>query len=194
MNMGKKDVVCEKRNNNYKWYILRVQTGQDLKVKEWIENNAAKFFQNGKLKRVYVPQKSVFIYKNGKNILKEQLKMPGYVYIEAELDDVDIDAFLRSSPFYIMFVGRNMQKDSDNIPCLNNKEVEVLLQDEVGNTISNNEEFSVGEDVKIVDGVFSGFNGIIQSINLKNNSAKINVNIFSRSIEVELFLTQISKQ
>ena len=91
-------------------------------------------------------------------------------------------------------MGRNMQKDSDNIPCLNNKEVEVLLQDEVGNTISNNEEFSVGEDVKIVDGVFSGFNGIIQSINLKNNSAKINVNIFSRSIEVELFLTQISKQ
>lgn len=195
MNKKKIDVGAgEKTSHNYKWYVLRVQPGKDLKVKEWIENNKDKFFPNERLQRVYVPQKSVFIYKNGKNILKEQLKMPGYIYIAAELEDVDVDNLIHSSPFSIMFVGRNIKQYSDNIPCLSNREVKLLLQDETANNISNDEVFSVGEDVKIVDGVFSGFNGVIQSINFKNNSAKINVNIFSRSIEVELFLTQISKQ
>lgn len=195
MNKKKMDVGGGgKTSHNYKWYVLRVQPGKDLKVKEWIENNKDKFFPNERLQRVYVPQKSVFIYKNGKNILKEQLKMPGYIYIAAELEDVDVDNLIHSSPFSIMFVGRNTKQYSDNIPCLSNREVKLLLQDETTNNISNDEVFSVGEDVKIVDGVFSGFNGVIQSINFKNNSAKINVNIFSRSIEVELFLTQISKQ
>ena len=173
------------------WYVLKAVCGKELKVKEYIE---AELKHNELLSqyvsRVLVPTEKHTIQRAGKRILKEKVSLPGYVFVEAEMKG-DVAHDLRFMPNVLGFLGGldnpSPVKQSDINRMLGNAE-DKELEDE---TII---PFAVDETVKVTDGPFSGFSGIIEEVNNEKHKLKVMVKIFGRKTPLELSFMQVSKE
>ena len=155
--------------NVKKWYVLRTIGGKEKKVKEYIENEIANAGLQEYVSQVLIPTEKVFQIRNGKKISKERNFFPGYVLIEACLVG-EIPHILKNITNVIGFLGDT--KGGDPVP-MRMSEVNRILG-RVDEMAEKNEEmnipFVVGETVKVIDGPFNGFNGIIESINEEKNT------------------------
>jgi transcriptional antiterminator NusG len=176
-----------------KWYVLRAMSGQEKKVKEQIESEAAHQNLQEYVSQVLIPTEKIYQIRNGKKISKERNFFPGYVLVEAALIG-EVPHFLRNMPGVLGFLteGRN----GDPTP-LRVSEVNRILG-KVDELADGGEEidvpFVVGESVKVVDGPFNTFSGIIEEVNEEKKKLKVSVKIFGRKTPVELSFMQVVKE
>ena len=174
-----------------KWYVLRAISGKEAKVKEYIE---AEMGHNPKLadcvSQVLLPTEKHATMHNGKRVVKEKLSLPGYVLVQANLRG-DVASTLRFMPNVLGFLG-GMSEPSP------------VRQSDINRLLGNAEEseltdmpeipYLVGESVKVIDGPFSGFHGIVEEVNSEKHKLKVMVMIFGRQNPVELSFMQVAKE
>ena len=179
--------------NVKKWYVLRTIGGKEKKVKEYIESEIANAGLQEYVSQVLIPTEKVFQIRNGKKISKERNFFPGYVLIEACLAG-EVPHILKNITNVIGFLGDT--KGGDPVP-MRLSEVNRILG-RVDEMAEKNEEmnipFVVGETVKVIDGPFNGFNGIIEHINEEKKKLQVMVKIFGRKTPLELSYMQVEKE
>jgi len=176
-----------------KWYVLRAIGGKEKKAKEYIENEIARLNLQEYVSQVLIPTEKVYQIRNGKKISKERSYFPGYVLIEAALVG-EIPHILRNIPNVIGFLGE--KGDEDPTP-LRMSEVNRILGkvDELAETEEEiTTPYYVGESVKVIDGPFNGFSGIIEDVNDEKKKLKVMVRIFGRKTPLELSFMQVEKE
>ena len=173
------------------WYVLRAVSGKEAKVKEYIE---AEMKHNTLLQtyvsQVLIPLERHASLRNGKRVVKEKISLPGYVFIEANLVG-DVAHTLRFMPNVLGFLGGldnpSPVPQADINRMLGNAEEAELVDD---STIP----YSVNETVKVMDGPFSGFSGVIEEVNAEKHKLKVMVKIFGRKTPLELGFMQVEKE
>jgi transcriptional antiterminator NusG len=179
--------------NVKKWYVLRAVGGKEKKVKELVENEIKRLKLDDFISQVLIPTEKVYQIRNGKKISKERIYYPGYVLIEAALVG-EIPHILRNIPNVLGFLGD--PKTGDPIP-LRQAEVNRILG-KVDELVDSEEElnvpFYVGETVKVIDGPFNSFSGVIEEVNEEKKKLKVMVKIFGRKTPLELSFMQVEKE
>jgi len=176
-----------------KWYVLRAIGGQEKKVKEYIESEISRLNMEDYVEQVLIPTEKVYQIRNGKKISKERNFFPGYILIEAALVG-EVPHILKNIPNVIGFLG---SKGEEMPTPLRMSEVNRILG-KVDELAASDEEinipFFVGESVKVIDGPFNSFTGIIEEVNEEKKKLKVMVKIFGRKTPLELSFMQVEKE
>jgi len=176
----------ETPNTEKQWYALRTLTGQEEKVKLLLETEIRRLGLEDRVDEVLVPQETVFEVRGGKKRTKVKNFLPGYILIHAKLDNYVRD--LINNMTGVQFVGTK----NEPIP-LKPHEVERILgrMEERRDIATIEASFEVGDPVRIVDGPFTGFSGVVKEVNNEKQKVKVEVGILGRKTPVELDFTQI---
>ncbi len=176
-----------------KWYVIRAVGGKEKKVKEYIENEIKSLNLQDYIVQVLIPGERVYQIRSGKKISKERTLFPGYVLIEAALIG-EIPHILKNIPNVLGFLGS--QKGGEPIP-LRQSEVNRILgkMDELaaGEELIN-APYCIGESVRVIDGPFNSFVGVIEEVNNEKKKLKVMVKIFGRKTPLELGFMQVEKE
>ena len=180
-------------NNVNKWYVVRAVSGQENKVKAYIETETARLGMADYITQVLVPTEKVVTVRDGKKIVKDKVYFPGYFMIEDNLTG-ESPHIIKSIPGVIGFLGET--KGGDAVP-LRLSEVNRMLGkvDELSVQVDTASiPFNIGETIKVVDGPFNGFNGTIEKINEEKRKLEVMVKIFGRKTPLELSFMQVEMQ
>jgi transcriptional antiterminator NusG len=175
-----------------KWYVLRVVSGKEKKVKEYLDVDIKRSGWGNIITQVFVPVEKVYKVQAGKKVMREKNFYPGYVMIEAvegKMSDEIISA-INNVTNVIHFLGK------DKPVPLRKSEVNKMLgkADEIADQgLTMVEPFILGETIKIIDGPFNDFNGVIEEVNDEKKKLKVTVKIFGRATPVELNFMQVEK-
>lgn len=175
-----------------KWYVVRAVSGQENKIKSYIETDIARLGLSDYVEEVLVPTEKVVQIRNGKKINKERNYFPGYIMIKANLSG-EVPHIIRSITNVIGFLGET--KGGDPVP-LRASEVNRMLGkvDELSVQTENVViPYKIGETVKVIDGPFNGFNGNIEKVNEEKRKLEVMVKIFGRKTPLELSYMQVEK-
>ncbi|WP_309607680.1 transcription termination/antitermination protein NusG [Flavobacterium sp.] len=178
--------------NVKKWYVVRAVSGQENKVKAYIETEIARLGLSDYVSQVLVPTEKVVTVRDGKKIVKDKVYFSGYVMIEANLAG-EIPHIIKSITSVIGFLGE--VKGGDPVP-LRMSEVNRMLGkvDELAVTTDHGSiPFTIGETIKVTDGPFNGFNGTVEKINEEKRKLEVMVKIFGRKTPLELSFMQVEK-
>ena len=171
-----------------KWYVVRAQANREKSVAERLIKESEKGDLQGKLGQVIVPMEKSFFLKNGKKVMREKVMFPGYVFVETNA--------IGELKFH-----RKGMVGATGFLTSRGGEVQALSKEEVNKMLGLHEEaqlvqpettFIVGEEIKVMDGPFSGFIGTIDEI--KDQKVKVSVLIFGRKTPIELSIMQIDKK
>ena len=179
-------------NSVNKWYVVRAVSGQENKVKSYIETEISRLGMSEYISQVLVPTEKVFQVRDGKKISKDKVYFPGYVMIEANLVG-EIPHIIKSITGVIGFLGE--VKGGDPVP-LRLSEVNRMLGkvDELSVNVDTQAiPFKLNETIKVIDGPFNGFNGTIEKINEEKRKLEVMVKIFGRKTPLELSFMQVEK-
>jgi len=178
--------------NVMKWYVLRAIGGKEKKVKDYIDSEISRLNLQDYISQVLIPTERVYQIRRGKKISKERNFFPGYILVEAALVG-EIPHILRNIPNVMGFLGT---KSREPVP-LRSSEVNRILG-RVDELAASGEEISVpfceGESVKVIDGPFNSFTGIIEEVNEEKKKLKVMVKIFGRKTPLELSFMQVEKE
>ena len=171
------------------WYIVQAYSGFEKKVVETIKDELKKHELSDKLEEILVPTHQVTEVKKGKRIKKEKKFFPGYVLIKIELTK------------QIFHMIKNLQKvsgflgSSDKPTPISDGEIKRILGQVSETAISQKTgiSFEIGEKVKVCDGPFASFNGLIEEIDEEKSRLKVSVSIFGRPTPVDLEFNQVEK-
>tara|TARA_B100000676_G_scaffold105879_1_gene105795 strand:- start:1779 stop:2336 length:558 start_codon:yes stop_codon:yes gene_type:complete len=180
-------------NTENKWYVVKAVSGQENKIKTYIENEISRLGMDSFVEQILVPQEKVVQIRNGKKVTKDKTYFPGYIMIKANLTG-EIPHIIKSVTNVIGFLGET--KGGEPIPMrqaevnrMLGKVDELSLQDETDIVIP----FIHGENVKVIDGPFNGFDGTIEKINEEKRKLEVMVRIFGRKTPLELSYMQVEK-
>ena len=173
------------------WYVVKAVSGKEAKLKEYIEAEmkhndllAANVYQ------VLIPVEKHASLRNGKRVVKEKVSLPGYVFVEANLIG-DVAHTLRFMPNCLGFLG-----GLDNPSPVPHTDINRMLgtaeETEIEDTVDI--PYVVDETVKVTDGPFSGFSGVIEEVNAEKHKLKVMVKIFGRKTPLELSFMQVEKE
>ncbi len=178
------------KNSLFKWYVVRAVSGQENKIKTYIENEITRVGMDSFIEQILVPSEKVVQIRNGKKVTKDKTYFPGYIMIKANLTG-EVPHIIKSVTNVIGFLGET--KGGDPIP---------LRQSEVNRMLGKVDELSLqeesdivipfihGENVKVIDGPFNGFDGTIEKINEEKRKLEVMVKIFGRKTPLELSYMQ----
>ena len=171
------------------WYIIHTYSGFESKVVEALMNRVQAYGLQEKIGQILIPTEDVVEMKGGKKVVSSKLFFPGYILLEMELTD-ETWHLVKNTPKVTGFVGQG-----SNPTPLTPEEV-----DQVVHRVSTSDEkpkpkfiYGRGEMVKIIDGPFSNFSGLVEEVNLERSTVKVMVTIFGRSTPVELEFIQVEK-
>ncbi|MCL6566165.1 MAG: transcription termination/antitermination protein NusG [Acidobacteriia bacterium] len=171
------------------WYIIHTYSGFEKKVKESLESRVQAFGLQEKIGRILIPTEDVVEVRGGKKVVSPRMFYPGYVLIEMEMDDYTWHV-VRSTPRVTGFVGSGQSPTP-----LSEEEVQNILHRMATPADKPKPKltFERNEQVRIVDGPFANFTGVVEEVNADRNTLKISVTIFGRSTPVELDFAQVEK-
>ncbi len=181
--------MAESKN---KWYVMKAISGREMKVKEYIENEMK---HNGLIHdhvfQVLIPMERHASIRNGKRVVKEKVSLPGYVFVEADFAGNDCASALRFMPNVLGFLGGTSEPSP--VPV---SEINRMMGSAEETEIDENVEvpYAVGETVKVADGPFSGFTGVIEEVNAAQHKLRVMVKIFGRKTPLELGFAQVEKE
>jgi len=176
-----------------KWYVIRAISGKEKKVKELVEMEVSRSKMGTYISQVLIPMEKFYQIRDGKKVSKERNFFPGYVLMEADLTG-EIAHTIKNMPNVIGFLGS--EKGGDPVP-LRQSEVNRILGtvDELAESDeAQHNPYHVGEGVKVIDGPFNGFNGVVEEINEEKKKLKVMVKIFGRKTPLELSFMQVEKE
>ncbi|HIE65870.1 MAG: transcription termination/antitermination protein NusG [Nitrospira sp.] len=172
------------------WYVIHTYSGFEGRVKASLEERIVSLGLEEKMGKVLVPTEEVVEIKDGKKRVSTKKFFPGYVLVEMCLD-LEVQQLVKETPKVTGFLG-----GGGAVPePLAEKEVKVLLRQMDEGVAPPREKalFDKGENVRIIDGPFLGFNGVVDEVNLDQHKVKVLVSIFGRSTPVELNFLQVEK-
>ena len=175
-----------------KWYVVRSIGGQENKVKDYIISEIERCELSDFLGSVLVPSEKNIQIRNGKKIIVNKVRFPGYIMIEVCLTG-ELPHIIRSVTGVIGFLGET--KGGDPVP-MRTVEINRMLGsvDELALQSENvNIPYQVGETVKVVDGPFKGFDGVVQELDEEKRKLKVIVKIFGRKSPLDLGYMQVNK-
>jgi transcriptional antiterminator NusG len=177
------------RNERFRWYILHAYSGFERKVRESIQSRVEAFGLGDRVGRVMIPTEQVTEIVNGKKRTVERVFLPGYVLVEMELDN-NLWHVLKDTPKVTGFLGTG-----DKPVALTEEEVSgILFRSETAKDKPRLKiKFEKNEQVRITDGPFANFNGVVDEINEDRETLKVMVTIFGRSTPVEMEFGKVEK-
>ena len=178
--------------SDLKWYVLKAISGQENKVKAYIESEVKRLNLEDYVTQVVIPMEKVIQVRNGKKVPKEKPFYPGYLMVEANLIG-EIPHIIKNLPGVISFL--SLTKGGEPVP-MRKSEVNRMLgkMDELSEFATEMEiPFVVGESVKVIDGPFNGFNGTVEKILEDKKKLEVSVMIFGRKTPMELSYMQVEK-
>ena len=171
------------------WYIIHTQTGQEMKVKAALEGKIQQGLAGGQISTVLVPTERVTEVRAGKKRISERKFFPGYLLVEMEMSDESWH-LVRTTHGVTGFIGAGRRPVS-------------LSQEEVAEILRQTEErkekpaprvtFQRGEGVRVIEGPFTNFSGVIEEVNTSRGKLKVLVSIFGRQTPVELEFWQVER-
>ena len=179
------------------WYVLRAIGGKEKKVKEYIDAEVRHLGLEHLVSQVLIPTEKVYSIRNGKKVSKERVSYPGYVLVEAAMVD-EVPYVLRNTPNVLGFLGET-KEESQRLIATPVREAEVArILGRVDLMSAGEEEnevpFFVGETVKVTDGPFSSFSGVIEAVDEERKKLTVSVKIFGRKTPMELSFMQVEKE
>ena len=176
-----------------KWYVVRAVNGKETKVKEQLELEIERNGVSNLVDQILIPKEKVIQIRNGKKIAKERNFFPGYVLIEAVLDG-EVPHIIKNVTNVIGFLGE--EKGGEPLPMRQSEVNRILGKvDELAATEGQFEaNYLVGDRVKVVDGPFNTFEGVIEEVQEDKKKLKVMVKIFERRTPIELNYGQVEKQ
>jgi len=169
------------------WYVVHAYSGFEEKIKATLEENIHKKGLEDKISQILIPTEKIVELKAGKKRETSKKFYPGYILIEMEMDE-ETWHLVRSTPRVTGFVG-----GMEPAP-LQPEEVEVIIQQiEKGPAQQVKTQFERGDTIRITDGPFSNFNGLIDEVDADHSKLRVMVTIFGRQTPVELNFLQVEK-
>ena len=193
-----REVVTKKVNNaneDHKaltrgWYVLRAISGKEAQVKEIIEGAMKRTDLGNFVFQVLIPTEKVMTVKNGKKVVKERNLYSGYVFIEALLTGEVIYELTNTTNVIDFLRGRQKNSDPEML-----REAEVMRMLGAADELSDPEvDFIVGEKVKVTEGPFKDFPGVIEEVNAERRKLKVSIKIFERKTPLELEYSQVERE
>lgn len=176
-------------NPNFKWYIIHSYSGFERKVKESIESRVQAFGLQDKIGRVVIPTEPVTEVRNGKKYTIERAFLPGYVLVEMDLND-DVWHIIKSTPRVTGFLGTGQHPS----PLSQDEVNQIVYRIDTGKDKPKLKvKFQKNEQVRITEGPFATFTGVIDDVNEDKSEVTVMVTIFGRSTPVKLEFGQVDK-
>ncbi|MCD6134887.1 MAG: transcription termination/antitermination factor NusG [Candidatus Omnitrophica bacterium] len=172
-----------------KWYIVHTLSGAEEKAKANLELKIKVNNMGEMIDQVIIPREQVSEVKKGKRRILERKFFPGYILVHMEMND-DTWLFVKKTPGITSFIGSRREPAS-----ISDEEVEKILKrsQETKERPSPKVSFEKGETVRVVEGPFVNFNGLVDEVNVEKGKLKVSVSIFGRSTPVELEFWQVEK-
>lgn len=179
-----------------KWYVVRAVSGQEKKVKSYLENEIIRQALGDYVPQILIPSEKIYEMRNGKKRVREKTFFPGYILISADLSNGEVMHLITSMPGVLGFLGNSNGPTKIPVP-LRQSEVNRILGkvDEVTQEVTTpTVSYIKGESVKVVDGPFSGFIGTVEEVFEERKKLNVVVKIFGRNTPVELSYAQVEKE
>lgn len=176
----------------FRWYCLRAMSGKELKVKAVLDAEIANTELGENVQEVIVPTEKVISTVGGKKVEKEKVLFSGYVFVRCRLVG-DVQNQLAETTNVVNFLMGRVSKKPEPLP---DEQIEAMLG-HVDQGVKNAEAqitFIVGEQVKVNDGPFKDFDGVIEEVNDEKKKLKVMVKIFGRKTPLELNYDEVDKQ
>ncbi|GAB3923891.1 transcription termination/antitermination protein NusG [Larkinella terrae] len=179
-----------------KWYVVRAISGQEKKVKSYLENEITRQGLGDFVPQILIPSEKVYEMRNGKKRVREKTFFPGYILISADLSNGEVTHLITSMPGVLGFLGNANGPTKIPVPLRQSEvnrilgKVDEITQEVAAPTVS----FLKGESVKVVDGPFSGFIGTVEEVFDERKKLNVVVKIFGRNTPVELSYAQVEKE
>ena len=172
----------------YQWYAIQTYSGSEQSVKKAIEQLVVDYGIEDKLERVVVPTEEVIEVKDGKKKITERTLYSGYAFAHIDLD-TDLWHKIQSLPKVSRFIGEHKTPTP-----LTEADIKVILDKMEKKTAPRPKvDFETGEMVRIIDGPFANFTGMVEEYDLDHGKLRLNVSIFGRNTPVEILYTQVEK-
>ncbi|HSG33983.1 MAG TPA: transcription termination/antitermination protein NusG [Sphingomonadaceae bacterium] len=172
-----------------RWYIIHAYSGFENKVRDSIIAEAARLGLSEGVEQVEVPAETITEVKRGKKVQTERKTMPGYVLAKLNLND-DVYHLVKNTPKVTGFLGPNGKPQ----PISEREAARYFGAREEAASQPKREihiEYEIGDQVKVLDGPFASFNGVVEELDFDKNKVKVSVSIFGRATPVELDFEQV---
>lgn len=176
-------------NERFRWYIIHAYSGFERKVQESIASRVQAYGLQNRIGRIMVPTEPVTEIRNGKKYTIERVFLPGYVLVEMDLDN-EIWHLVKNTPRVTGFLGTG-----EKPVALTEEEISsIIYRSDVSKDKPRMKvKFEKNESVKITEGPFANFNGVVDEVNEDRETLKVMVTIFGRSTPVELEFSKVEK-
>ncbi|MGL4495368.1 MAG: transcription termination/antitermination protein NusG [Beijerinckiaceae bacterium] len=172
-----------------RWYIVHAYSNFENKVAQSIKDQAAQRDLSDKFEEVLVPTENVVEVRRGKKVASERKFFPGYVLVKCDLTD-EVFHLIKNTPKVTGFLGAD--KKPMPIPEAEAMRIKGQVQEGVDRP-KPSITFEIGENVKVADGPFASFNGVVEEVDETRSRLKVAVSIFGRATPVELEYGQVEK-
>lgn len=173
-----------------RWYVIHTYPGSESQVKDFLTNRIQTAAVEAKFGEIMVPTEEVVEIRAGQRRKSERKFFPGYVLVHMEMDD-EIWHLVRSTPRVLGFIGGT----SDRPTPISDKEADNILQ-RIQEGVDKPKPkilFEAGEVIRVTDGPFADFNGVVEEVNYDKHRMRVAVLIFGRSTPVDLDFSQVEK-
>jgi transcription termination/antitermination protein NusG len=176
-------------SNNYAWYIVQAHSGFEKKVVSALQERAEREGLSQCFDKIIVPTEDVVEVKKGRKVNAERKFFPGYVLVHMQMND-SAWQLVKNTPKVLGFLG-----SSGRPQAISNAEAErIFRQVEEGvEKPKNTVLFDSGDSVRVIDGPFESFVGVVEEVDGEKGRLKVSVSIFGRTTPVELEFTQVEK-
>lgn len=173
-----------------RWYVVHAYSGFENQVKKMLTERVERFGMEDKFGEILVPTEEVVEMKEGQQRRSERKFFPGYVLVQMEMGD-DTWHLVKDTPKVMGFIGGT----TDRPAPISDKEADAILH-RVQEGVEKPRPkvlFEPGEVVRVIDGPFNDFNGVVEEVNYEKSRLRVAVLIFGRSTPVELEFSQVEK-
>jgi len=175
---------------SFRWYVVQAFSGYEQKVKGMLEERIIREGLESKFGEVLVPTEEIVEMRAGQQRRSERKFFPGYVLVEMEMDDESWH-LVKNTPRVMGFIGGT----ADRPAPITEKEANEILQRVEDSTDKPKPKvlFEPGEVIRVCDGPFADFNGVVEKVDYEKNRVRVSVLIFGRSTPVDLEFSQVEK-
>ena len=173
-----------------RWYVVHAYSGYEKRVQGALKERIELHNMQDKFGEVLVPTEEVVEVRDGKKRKSERKFYPGYVLVQMEMDDATWH-LVNQTPRVMGFIGGTADKPAP----ITDREAEAILQrmQDGAEKPTHKTMYEPGETVRVVDGPFADFNGVVESVDYDKSRVQVAVTIFGRATPVELEFTQVEK-
>ena len=175
-----------------RWYIIHAYSGFENKVRDQILADAGRLGLEQLVEAVEVPTEKVTEVRRGKKVTSDRKFFPGYVLLKASMND-DVYHLVKNTPKVTGFLGSSGRpqpiSDAEASRILNTKEEAAIAAPKAKMKV----DYDIGDTVKVLEGSFNGFNGVVEELDFDRGRVKVSVSIFGRATPVELEFEQVER-